>query len=194
MVGDVELVRMRHRDALDWPGADVLDPADGSPEMVVLRQRLEEVSLPAKPEWRIVVGQPDADEVVDLSCFRYRAQPRDPSKRGSQPLHVAGELLGGGQECDVAPPPGVEGAVGVEQALEHGVAHFDRGNEVGARHVLVAGSRSAKAEPLQGRGHGMRVVLVGAEAASNEVVVGPGWIALEAAVRWQRFRYGFPHS
>jgi hypothetical protein len=78
-----------------------------------------------------------------------------------------------------------------EQALQHGVAHLDRGNEIGARHVLVAGSRSAKAEPLQGRGHRMRVVLVGAEAAANEVVVGPGWIALEVAVRWQRFRHGF---
>src|SRR4029453_9401190 len=157
--------RVRRRCAPGCAGADVLDPADGSPEMVVFRQRLEEVSLPAKPEWRIAVGQPDADEVVDLSCFRYRAQPRAPSKRGSQPLHVAGELPGGGQECDVAPPPGVEGAVGVDQALQHGVAHLDWGREEGASPVLVAGPRPAKAEPLQGRGHRMRVVLVGTEGA-----------------------------
>ncbi|HEV2921144.1 MAG TPA: hypothetical protein VG673_18160, partial [Actinomycetota bacterium] len=37
----------------------------------------------------------------------------------------------------------------------------------------------------------MRVVLVGAEAASYPIVVGPGWIALEATVRWKRFRDGF---
>src|SRR5215217_5089638 len=37
----------------------------------------------------------------------------------------------------------------------------------------------------------MRVVLVGGEAASYQVVVGSGWIALEVAVQWQRFRDGF---
>src|SRR5918995_949411 len=82
--------------------------------------------LPPRAERGVVVGDPEVYQEVGPARLGDWSEAGQAAERMHQPLHVLGKLSGCREERDVASPLPVDGSVGVEQTLEHGMADLGR--------------------------------------------------------------------